>query len=66
MLTFKKGNYSKEDLSRLFDALTAACDSLRCAESGCDNCINRKPCADLSRCRVYVYITWNSMGKSNK
>lgn len=66
MLTFKKGGYSKEELSVLLDALTDARASLRCAESGCDNCINRKPCADLSRCREYVYIAWNSMGKPNK
>lgn len=66
MLTFKKGSYSKEELAVLFDALTDARASLLCAESGCDNCINRKPCADLSRCREYVYITWNSMVKPNK
>lgn len=66
MLTFKKGSYSKEELLALYDALTDARASLRCAESGCDNCPNRKPCADLSRCREYVYITSNSMGKANK
>lgn len=66
MLTFKKGSYSRDELLVLYDALTDARASLRCAESGCDNCLNRKPCADLSRCREYVYITSNSMGKPNK
>lgn len=61
MLTFKKGCYSKEELLVLYDALTDARASLRCAESGCENCPNRKPCADLSRCCEYVYITLNSM-----
>lgn len=66
MLTFKKGSYSKNELLVLYDALTDARASLRCAETGCDNCTNRKPCADLSRCREYVYITSNSTEKPNK
>lgn len=66
MLTFKKGSYSREELLVLYDALTDARASLRCAETGCDNCPNHKPCADLSRCREYVYITSNSIVKPNK
>ena len=66
MLTFKKGSYSRDELLVLYDALTDARSSLRCEESGCDNCRNRKPCADLSRCREYVYTASNSTGKSNK
>ena len=54
MLTFKKGSYSKEELLVLYDALTDARASLRCAESGCDNCPNRKPCEDICRCCEYV------------
>lgn len=61
MLTFKKGNYSKEELLVLYDVLTDAHASLRCVESGCDDCPNRKPCADITRCCEYVFRLLNSM-----
>ena len=61
MLTFKKGSYSKEELLALYDALTDARASLRCAESGCDNCPNRKPCADITRCREHVNSVLNDI-----
>lgn len=54
MLTFRKGGYSKDELYILYDALIDARSSLHCAESGCDYCINRKPCADICRCCEYV------------
>ena len=66
MLTFRKGGYSKDELYILYDALTDARSSLRCAESGCDYCINRKPCEDICRCCEYVYTTLKSTEKPNK
>lgn len=54
MLTFKKGGYTNEELLVLYGALTDARASLRCAECGCDECKNRRVCADISRCREYV------------
>ena len=54
MLTFKKGGYTREELLVLYDALTDAHASMRCAESGCDECKNHRVCADIARCREYV------------
>ena len=63
MLTFRKGGYSKDELYILYDALTDARSSLRCAESGCDYCINRKPCEDICRCCEYVSKLLNQSEK---
>lgn len=54
MLTFKKGGYTREELLVLYDVLTDARASMCCAESGCDECKNRRVCADITRCREYV------------
>ena len=66
MLTFKKGNYSKEELYVLCDALTDARASFHCEETGCYGCPNNKPCADITRCREYICHLLNNTGKSNK
>lgn len=66
MLTFKKGGYTNEELFVLYDALTDARASLRCEETGCDDCKNRKVCADLTRCREYVCHLVNHTDKPTK
>lgn len=59
MLTFKKGGYTKEELLVLYGALTDARASMCCAESGCDECKSRIVCADITRCREYVWHVLN-------
>lgn len=59
MLTFRKGGYDEGDLLALYNALTDACSSFHCAENGCDCCPNRKPCADITRCREHVRSVLN-------
>lgn len=54
MLTFKKGGYTRQELLVLYGALTDARASMRCVESGCDECKNRRVCADITMCREYV------------
>lgn len=66
MLTFKKAGYTYDELLVLYDALMDARSSMRCAETGCDECKNRKPCADLARCREYVYLSLGTAEKANK
>ena len=56
MLTFKKGDYTVNELAVLYNALVSARDSLFCDECGCDECENRKVCEDIARCRDYVRI----------
>lgn len=66
MLTFKKGGYTYDELLVLYYALKHARSSMRCAETGCDECKNRKPCADLARCSEYVYLLLDTAEKENK
>ena len=59
MLTFKKSGYTNDDLIVLREALAQARFAFTCNSNGCDECTNRKPCADITRCREHVRSVLN-------
>ena len=56
MLTFKKGAYTKAQLSVLTDALSAAMVSIckRSVCESCETCPNYRPCKDLASVLEYI------------
>ena len=54
MLSFKKGNYSLEELQMLQWALADCIYRMPCPKDGCSTCKWRRVCDDLSRCDDYV------------
>lgn len=53
MFTFKKGNYTFDELYTLNTALETALASIPCNHN-CDNCANLKPCRDLRLVCDYI------------